>query len=1064
MVGQQNETGETNNEILFGAGDSKSARIINFQDGASDNIGGLKFNVFSGATETNAITVLSGGNVGIGTIAPTGKLQVHNDGSGIKVLNEDVTGQLFEVYGDNGSLLTINDDLSDSLLRVNDAAGLPVFEVFANDTVIAGQYNQNDLVVTGNKVGISTAAPSGTLHVHGDMYLKDATTNASATEYLVLGASNIIEKRTGGTQGAQGFQGLQGVQGIIGPQGPQGIQGVIGPQGLQGLQGIQGAQGIQGTYGAQGPAGVQGSDGAQGFQGFQGLQGLQGIQGAQGIQGTYGAQGPAGVQGSDGAQGFQGFQGLQGLQGIQGAQGIQGTYGAQGPTGIQGADGAQGLQGLQGFQGVQGIIGPQGLQGVQGIIGPQGIQGTTGDSFWTQASGNIYPTTITDNVGIGTATPGARLEIETDSNVVKGLVVDANSSVYAETAVTIGSERTASNAYTLLDCVIDTDGTPISALKVQGDGNVGIGTDAPSFSAIAGNTVKGLEIANSGNDTQASLRLTGHNNTGTPGAATHTELKHAGANLRFDIDHNGTTVLTINSGSNVGIGTVSPTSKLHVYGNDTVSSLPNVAAQFSATGTGGLAIGDENGTDPYLGLLVATDNFHIKTGGNNTRFTILANGNVGIGTTGPSNLLHVYNNTAGTPSEIKIENATANYNAALQIKTTVSDWDVGSNIVAAAGSFEVYERTGGSTGGRFTILSGGNVGIGTVSPGYKLQVEGNGRFGWANTSTDLTAGFLSGIVGGGLKLFNVSAAVNQYSNIDFRAYDADARIAFKATASNKGDFHFITEDNSTASKVVIKSDGNVGIGTTAPLQKLTIAGRANSDQAADYYGAWFDGNSASGGYNFFAVGAWYNTSCYFQRKSGQNYTHLYEYNATHNIVLQAGSAANGEVAGAGNVGIGTVAPTGKLQVHKDGSGIKVLNEDVTGQLFEVYGDNGSLLTINDDLSDSLLRVNDAAGLPVFEVFANDTVIAGQYNQNDLVVTGNKVGISTAAPSGTLHVHGDMYLKDATTNASATEYLVLGASNIIEKRTGGTQGAQGFQGLQGVQGIIGPQGPQGIQGV
>ena len=75
-------------------------------------------------------------------------------------------------------------------------------------------------------------------------------------------------------------------------------------------------------------------------------------------------------------------------------------------------------------------------------------------------------------------------------------------------------------------------------------------------------------------------------------------------------------------------------------------------------------------------------------------------------------------------------------------------------------------------------------------------------------------------------------------------------------------------------KMTIQQDGNVGIGTTAPLQKLTIVGRANSDQAADYYGAWFDGNSAGGGYNFFAVGAWYNASCYFQRKTGQNYTHL----------------------------------------------------------------------------------------------------------------------------------------------------------------------------------------------
>ena len=40
-----------------------------------------------------------------------------------------------------------------------------------------------------------------------------------------------------------------------------------------------------------------------------------------------------------------------------------------------------------------------------------------------------------------------------------------------------------------------------------------------------------------------------------------------------------------------------PVQALHVYGDNTVSSLPNVAAQFSATGSGGLAIGDENGTD-----------------------------------------------------------------------------------------------------------------------------------------------------------------------------------------------------------------------------------------------------------------------------------------------------------------------------------------------------------------------------------------------------------------------------------------------------------------------------------
>ena len=132
--------------------------------------------------------------MGIGTgPLTTGKLQVHNDGSGIKVLNADVGNQVFEAYGDNGSLLTISDDLSDSLLRVNDVAGLPVFEVFANDTVIAGQYNQSDLVVTGNKVGVGTSAPASKLSVKGSTSIGStyATTAAPTDGAIIEGSVGI---------------------------------------------------------------------------------------------------------------------------------------------------------------------------------------------------------------------------------------------------------------------------------------------------------------------------------------------------------------------------------------------------------------------------------------------------------------------------------------------------------------------------------------------------------------------------------------------------------------------------------------------------------------------------------------------------------------------------------------------------------------------------------------------------------------------------------------------------------------------------------------------------------
>ena len=51
----------------------------------------------------------------------TGRLDIYNNGSGVRFLNRGVTGNVFEIFGDAGSLMTVSDDLSDSLLRVNDA-------------------------------------------------------------------------------------------------------------------------------------------------------------------------------------------------------------------------------------------------------------------------------------------------------------------------------------------------------------------------------------------------------------------------------------------------------------------------------------------------------------------------------------------------------------------------------------------------------------------------------------------------------------------------------------------------------------------------------------------------------------------------------------------------------------------------------------------------------------------------------------------------------------------------------------------------------------------------------
>jgi hypothetical protein len=91
------------------------------------------------------------------------------------------------------------------------------------------------------------------------------------------------------------------------------------------------------------------------------------------------------------------------------------------------------------------------------------------------------------------------------------------------------------------------------------------------------------------------------------------------------------------------------------------------------------------------------------------------------------------------------------------------------------------------------------------------------------------------------------------------------------------------------------------------------------------------------------------------------------------------------------------SPVGQLNVYNPTSGAIIFNAE---------GTNGSLFSIVDNLSGSLMSVNNNAGLPVFEVFSDDRVVAGRFGQNDFIMTsGGNVGIGTGVPSSKFHVVG-----------------------------------------------------------
>jgi hypothetical protein len=206
--------------------------------------------------------------------------------------------------------------------------------------------------------------------------------------------------------------------------------------------------------------------------------------------------------------------------------------------------------------------------------------------------------------------------------------------------------------------------------------------------------------------------------------------------------------VTVDEEGNVGIGTASPSQKLHVH-------VGRIAV------TDGYHIGD---TDADTGMFPSSNALYFQTAGT-TRATITSAGNVGIGTANPSAKIDVvgasvaggaihslFRNSADANSYLRIENNYANaagfspkiagyYNGATQSGLTlysstgnttsttaepVMGFEVGT--IAVGASQPAFQWLEGSSP-RMTIDKGGNVGIGTTTPGNKLHVNGSAVIG-----------------------------------------------------------------------------------------------------------------------------------------------------------------------------------------------------------------------------------------------------------------------------------------------------------------------------------------------
>jgi hypothetical protein len=517
-----------------------------------------------------------------------------------------------------------------------------------------------------------------------------------------------------------------------------------------------------------------------------------------------------------------------------------------------------------------------------------GVDGTGTANYvakWSDAD-TITDSVIYDNgtnVGIGTTSPGARLEVK--SAAPDTFFADFISSTGSGSAKIYEN----SNSHPLL-YMADATGTTTVVLNSSGVSYL-----------TSGNIIIG-------------------------GTADNGDLLQVQGTSYFD--------------GNVGIGTVNPSSKLDISGAVKIDTDGTYGSEYGMVGFGGTTDGynrifGRTTTADGLFLASATGRgiFFRANGGNTDHMVVIASGNVGIGTTSPSAKLEVNGDIAvsgnnkvyseGDTLTLRAGGASGTY---LMVDDTVggvgigtspsSELDVNGSVIVSSnlylGSYVYHNgdintyfgfptndtyavRTNGSD--ILYINSSGNVGIGTTSPDRRLHVQ--------DSAIVITK--LEGTNQGSLLDLVNSNASQTYNGLRFtQGTTGKMAITHIADGTTKG---YVQIGNSwAAGSEILVVDGrtsNVGIGTTSPTAKLTIGGLGignigglkieESSSTAD--GAHFSYNDAS---RYVVFGGITNNVL--------NDAIAIERDATRTITIDSLQ----------RVGIGTTSPSYKLDVSGTG--------------------------------------------------------------------------------------------------------------------------------------------------
>ncbi len=512
------------------------------------------------------------------------------------------------------------------------------------------------------------------------------------------------------------------------------------------------------------------------------------------------------------------------------------------------------------------------------------------------------------------------------------------------------------------------------------------------------------------------------NNVGNETSLTQDRLLKGGG-----FEHVVDSIIT-DTGTNVGIGTASPSTKLDVNGGISigggrvVSASGNYTLLYRRDDNIGIQLGGSDPSNYYDN----TNHVFRSSGGATTYVRIINTGDVGVGTTSPGSKLHVQGNvSASSFTGSLLGNATtstsSSYAATSSVASanTLTGTTLASNVVnsslTSVGTLTGLTVSADATINSVTVGRGsGNSNLNTVVGNASLNVNttglyntaigfqtlqsntvgsGNTALGYVTMNANLSGSFNTAI---GRAALYVNTTGSNNTGIGHFALFNNTSGSNNIAIGNGAGQSLTTGNNNTiigsingtagmadtviiaagsAERLRIDSSGNMGIGTTSPVTKLDV-----------------NGGIAIGGVNAISASANYTV---LYRRDGNIGIYLggaipsnYYDNNGHVFRSANGATTYMGIISTGDVGVGTASPGAKLHVQGNVSASSFTGS-FSGSILSAI--SASFATTSSFATSASYAPGGSATFP----YVGDAVISGS-----LIITGS-VGLSVTGPTTVL---------------------------------------------------------------